>query len=97
MFDDDEYQPLFADREEWKDVQPLEQYESMNPLAPIMYTRECECLFPQSISHTRHTDCMGGLGRLSWVLEVEWDDLVLMVHATGIWQTRMRRAISVQS
>lgn len=40
MFDDDEYQPLFADREEWKDVQPLEQYESMNPLAPIMYTRE---------------------------------------------------------
>ncbi|RXW18993.1 hypothetical protein EST38_g6871 [Candolleomyces aberdarensis] len=31
---------LFADREEWKDVEPLEQYENLNPLAPILYTPE---------------------------------------------------------
>ncbi|KAJ2912650.1 hypothetical protein MD484_g7767, partial [Candolleomyces efflorescens] len=31
---------LFADREEWKDVEPLEQYENLTPLAPILYTAE---------------------------------------------------------
>jgi protein farnesyltransferase/geranylgeranyltransferase type-1 subunit alpha len=36
--------PLFAERPEWADVQPLEQYEDANPIAPIFYTEECECL-----------------------------------------------------
>ncbi|KDR77230.1 hypothetical protein GALMADRAFT_246519 [Galerina marginata CBS 339.88] len=31
---------LYADRPEWNDVQPLEQYEDINPLAPIFYTEE---------------------------------------------------------
>jgi hypothetical protein len=34
--------PLFAEREEWADVQPLEQYEGANPIAPIFYTAQCE-------------------------------------------------------
>ncbi|KAJ3506381.1 hypothetical protein NMY22_g17270 [Coprinellus aureogranulatus] len=29
--------PLFASRPEWADVTPIEQYEGVNPLAPIMY------------------------------------------------------------
>ncbi|KAF5325492.1 hypothetical protein D9619_009721 [Psilocybe cf. subviscida] len=32
--------PLFAERPEWADVQPLEQYENANPIAPIFYTEE---------------------------------------------------------
>ena len=36
--------PLFAERPEWADVQPLDQYEDANPIAPIFYTEECECL-----------------------------------------------------
>ena len=36
--------PLFAEQPEWADVQPLEQYEDVNPIAPIFYTEECECL-----------------------------------------------------
>ena len=36
--------PLFSERPEWADVQPLEQYEDANPIAPIFYTEECECL-----------------------------------------------------
>ncbi|KJA18001.1 hypothetical protein HYPSUDRAFT_145674 [Hypholoma sublateritium FD-334 SS-4] len=32
--------PLFAEREEWADVQPLEQYEGVNPIAPIFYSPE---------------------------------------------------------
>ncbi|KAF8186392.1 hypothetical protein BJ912DRAFT_1022793 [Pholiota molesta] len=32
--------PLFAEREEWADVQPLEQYEGANPIAPIFYTAQ---------------------------------------------------------
>ncbi|KAF9239776.1 hypothetical protein BU15DRAFT_87803 [Melanogaster broomeanus] len=32
--------PLFADRPEWADVIPLEQYEGVSPLAPIFYTSE---------------------------------------------------------
>jgi len=31
-------QPLFADRPEWVDVVPLQQYEGVTPLAPIFYT-----------------------------------------------------------
>ncbi|KAF9522236.1 hypothetical protein CPB83DRAFT_864730 [Crepidotus variabilis] len=38
MFDDDEL--LFSERPEWSDVTPLEQYENLNPLAPIFYTDE---------------------------------------------------------
>ena len=34
--------PLFAERPEWADVQPLEQYEITNPIAPIFYSPECE-------------------------------------------------------
>lgn len=30
--------PLFAERPEWVDVVPLEQYEGVNPLAPILYS-----------------------------------------------------------
>lgn len=30
-------------REEWKDVTPIEQDDGANPLVPIMYTEDCEC------------------------------------------------------
>lgn len=30
-------------REEWKDVMPIEQDDGPNPLVPIMYTEDCEC------------------------------------------------------
>ncbi|KAF9078821.1 hypothetical protein BDP27DRAFT_1441192 [Rhodocollybia butyracea] len=34
-------EPLrYADRPEWNDVAPVEQYENVNPLAPIFYTNE---------------------------------------------------------
>ncbi|KAF9485669.1 protein prenylyltransferase [Pholiota conissans] len=36
----DEDVPLFAEREDWADVQPLEQYEGANPIASIFYTAE---------------------------------------------------------
>ncbi len=39
---DDDKIPLFAERPEWADVTPLEQYENLTPLAPILYTEECE-------------------------------------------------------
>lgn len=35
-------EPLFADLPEWADVKPVEQYEGVNPVAPIFYTPECE-------------------------------------------------------
>lgn len=40
MISDDEL-PLFSERPDWADVVPLEQYENINPLAPIFYTEEC--------------------------------------------------------
>jgi len=40
MISDDEV-PLFSERPDWADVVPLEQYENINPLAPIFYTEEC--------------------------------------------------------
>jgi protein farnesyltransferase/geranylgeranyltransferase type-1 subunit alpha len=43
--------PLFAERPEWADVQPLEQYEDANPIAPIFYTEECECLVGTTPRH----------------------------------------------
>ncbi|KAF5389554.1 hypothetical protein D9757_004148 [Collybiopsis confluens] len=32
--------PHYADRPEWSDVVPIEQFENMNPLAPIFYSTE---------------------------------------------------------
>jgi len=32
--------PLYANRLDWADVEPQEQYEGVNPLAPIFYTEE---------------------------------------------------------
>lgn len=40
---DDEL-PLFADRPDWADIEPLEQYDAGNTLAPILYTVECTLL-----------------------------------------------------
>lgn len=40
----EEDQSLFADRPEWADVVPLEQYEGVTPIAPIFYTPECACI-----------------------------------------------------
>ena len=34
--------PLYADRTEWADVAPQDQYENVNPLAPIFYSPECQ-------------------------------------------------------
>lgn len=39
-----EDQPLFANKPEWADVVPLEQYEGTTPIAPIFYTPECACI-----------------------------------------------------
>ena len=36
--------PLYSTRPEWSDITPLEQYENLNPIAPIAYTEECESL-----------------------------------------------------
>jgi hypothetical protein len=33
---------LYADREDWKDVVPVEQSDLENPLVPIFYPIECE-------------------------------------------------------
>lgn len=44
--------PLFAEREDWADVQPLEQYEGVNPIAPIFYTAQCE-FGPRGCVHLR--------------------------------------------
>lgn len=38
--------PRYADRPEWSDVIPIQQYENMNPLAPIFYTDACMCRLP---------------------------------------------------
>lgn len=34
--------PLYAARKDWADVTPLQQYENVNPLAPILYSEECK-------------------------------------------------------
>lgn len=64
MFDDgqsDEEEPqLFCERQEWEDVMPLEQYENMAPIAPIMYTPECRSSY--------------GALRLSMLIFVGWID-----------------------
>lgn len=38
--------PHYADRPEWSDVIPIQQYENMNPLAPIFYTDACAYRLP---------------------------------------------------
>ncbi len=38
---EDDKPRLFAERPEWADVLPQEQYEDGDPLAPIFYSEEC--------------------------------------------------------
>ena len=38
----DDNVPLYSERSEWADITPLEQYETLNPIAPIAYTEGCE-------------------------------------------------------
>ena len=52
---------LFADRHEWADVVPLEQYEGVNPLAPILYSPVCECSYA----------CLGGLDNDDGVWQIK--------------------------
>jgi protein farnesyltransferase/geranylgeranyltransferase type-1 subunit alpha len=33
---------LFCERTDWADVTPIEQYETITPIAPIFYTEECK-------------------------------------------------------
>lgn len=39
--DNDDTTILFADRPEWADIVPQEQYEDSDPVAPIFYTEAC--------------------------------------------------------
>lgn len=34
----------YANNPAWADVQPIPQDDGANPLVPIAYSRECECL-----------------------------------------------------
>ena len=48
----DEDSPLlFRERPDWADLTPLEQYENLTPIAPILYSEECKqrSLFPSSM------------------------------------------------
>lgn len=36
--------PFYAERPEWADVTPVEQYEGVTPVAPIFYSPECTLL-----------------------------------------------------
>jgi len=38
----DDRDALYSLRPEWSDITPLEQYENLNPIAPIAYTEKCE-------------------------------------------------------
>ena len=41
--DDLEDRPLlFCERPDWADLTPLEQYENLTPIAPILYSEECK-------------------------------------------------------
>lgn len=49
-FDDSSDEPtLYANNPEWADVIPLQQYEGVEPIAPIFYSEECP-----SIAATRN-------------------------------------------
>ena len=39
---DDEGPLLFCNRPDWADLTPLEQYENLTPIAPILYSEECK-------------------------------------------------------
>ena len=42
----DEDSPLlFRETPDWADLTPLEQYESLTPIAPILYSEECNKYF----------------------------------------------------
>ena len=39
----DEDSPLlFCERPDWADLTPLDQYENLTPIAPILYSEECK-------------------------------------------------------
>ncbi|CCM03299.1 uncharacterized protein FIBRA_05427 [Fibroporia radiculosa] len=40
MYDFSEVEPLYAERPDWADVTPLQQYQGVDPLAPINYSTE---------------------------------------------------------
>lgn len=40
--DDSVLPPLYSERPDWADVVPVQQYDGLNPIAPIFYTPECE-------------------------------------------------------
>jgi len=47
----DEAALLYAERPEWKDITPIQQYEGdANPIAPILYTAECVWFLIQNCS-----------------------------------------------
>jgi protein farnesyltransferase/geranylgeranyltransferase type-1 subunit alpha len=33
---------LYSEREEWKDITPVPQHDTFQPMAPIFYTDECQ-------------------------------------------------------
>ena len=38
---DEEGPLLYCERPDWADLTPLEQYENLTPIAPILYSEEC--------------------------------------------------------
>lgn len=48
-----DFEVPYAERPEWADVTPIEQYEGVNPVAPIYYSPECMLPFskPQSLKN----------------------------------------------
>jgi hypothetical protein len=50
---------LFRERPDWADLTPLEQYENLTPIAPILYSEECkQRIFPfYSKFHFCNAEC----------------------------------------
>jgi hypothetical protein len=46
---DESYIP-YADRPEWRDVEPMPQKDAQDGLVPIAYSAECKCLAVKSIA-----------------------------------------------
>ena len=42
---DEEGPLLYCERPDWADLTPLEQYENLIPIAPILYSEECAFSF----------------------------------------------------
>jgi protein farnesyltransferase/geranylgeranyltransferase type-1 subunit alpha len=40
--DEDSPPLLFCERPDWADLTPLDQYENLTPIAPILYSEECK-------------------------------------------------------